>query len=123
MQPATAGNAPTRSSPRPASDRQAFDRPGVTGKEIALKHLFLMAAALWLLAGCHAMTLEEARAACTKQGGFLVVLHTQKLTRSGIGDEVASPGDCVSPEKFHAVPRPTEPPSGAANLAGVNAPR
>jgi hypothetical protein len=91
----------------------------LTGKEITLKRLSLMAAALCLLAGCHAMTLEEARAACTKQGGFLVVIHTQKLTLAGIGDEVASPGDCVSPEKFHAAPRPAEPPSGAA----VNVPR
>jgi predicted small secreted protein len=54
-----------------------------------------------VLAGCeHRMTLEEARAACTKQGGFLVVLHTQKVTMSGVGPEIDSPGDCVSPDKF-----------------------
>ena len=51
-----------------------------------MTRLSLMAAALFLLAGCHVMTLEEARAACTKQGGFLVVVHTQKLTLAGVGD-------------------------------------
>ena len=50
------------------------------------------------------MTLEEARAACTKEGGFLVVLHTQKVTMSGLGPEVDTPGDCVSPSKFDNLP-------------------
>jgi hypothetical protein len=54
-----------------------------------------------VLAGCeHQMTLEEARAACTKQGGFLVVIHTMKVTLAGVGPETDSPGDCVSPGKF-----------------------
>ena len=72
-----------------------------------MKRLPAMAAFLCLLAGCRALTLEEARAACTKQGGFLVIIHTQKITLSGVGDEVASPGDCISPDKFHdAAPTP-----------------
>ena len=54
-----------------------------------------------VLAGCqHQMTLEEARAACTKQGGFLVVIHTMKVTMAGVGPETDSPGDCISPGKF-----------------------
>jgi len=54
-----------------------------------------------VLAGCeHQMTLEEARAACTKQGGFLVVIHTMKVTLAGVGPETDSPGDCVSAGKF-----------------------
>ena len=61
-----------------------------------------------VLAGCqHQMTLEEARAACTKQGGFLVVIHTAKVTLAGVGPEIDSPGDCVSPGKFdNAKPAP-----------------
>ena len=74
-----------------------------------MKRLSLMAAALFLLAGCQTMTLEEARAACTKQGGFLVVVHTQKITLAGVGDEVDSPGRCVSPDKFRANPSPAPP--------------
>lgn len=54
-----------------------------------------------VLAGCeHQMTLEEARAACTKQGGFLVVIHTAKVTLAGVGPEKDSPGDCISAGKF-----------------------
>ena len=78
-----------------------------------MTRLSVMAAALCLLAGCHAMTLEEARAACTKQGGFLVVVHTQKLTLAGVGDEVDSPGRCVSPDQFHANPAPSPAPAAA----------
>ena len=53
------------------------------------------------LAGCHpALTLEEAQAQCTKQGGLLVVIYTQKFTRTSMGPVVASPGDCVSPDRF-----------------------
>lgn len=65
-----------------------------------------------VLAGCeHRMTLEEARAACTKQGGFLVVIHTQKVTRSGIEPEIDSPGDCVSSGKFDAPAAPVTAPA------------
>lgn len=73
-----------------------------------------------MLMGCqHEMTLEEARALCTKQGGLLVVFYSQKLTTSGIGPQVASPGECLSPSKFDA--RPT-PPLAAPNgpLSGSN---
>ena len=58
-----------------------------------------------MLVGCqHEMTLEEARALCTKQGGLLVVFYSQKLTTSGIGPQIARPGDCVSPSKFDTKP-------------------
>jgi len=67
------------------------------------------------LAGCtHEMTLAEAQAACTKQGGLLMVVHEQKVTLAGVGPEVAKPGDCVSPTRFDkpgqatsAAPAPT----------------
>lgn len=78
-----------------------------------MTRLSLIAAALFLLAGCHAMTLEEARAACTQQGGFLVVVHTQKITLAGVGDEVDSPGRCVSPDKFRADPAASPAPAAA----------
>jgi len=56
-----------------------------------------------LLAGCqHRLTLEEAQALCTKQGGFLVVIHTQKLTLSGVGPDIPSPGNCIAPDNFDA---------------------
>jgi hypothetical protein len=65
-----------------------------------------------VLAGCQPqMTLAEARAACTKQGGFLVVIHTQKITLSGVGPEIDSPGDCVSPGRFGTS---TTPPAASA---------
>ena len=65
-----------------------------------------------VLAGCeHRMTLEEARAACTKQGGFLVVLHTQKITMAGVGPEIDTPGDCVSPGKFDNAAKPAPAPA------------
>lgn len=60
-----------------------------------------VALALSLLTGCqHELTLEEARELCAKQGGLLVVIYSQKITRAGVGKEIASPGDCVSPSKF-----------------------
>jgi hypothetical protein len=65
-----------------------------------------------VLAGCqHQMTLEEARAACTKQGGFLVVLHTMKVTMAGVGPETDSPGDCISPGKFDNPAKPAATPA------------
>ena len=74
-----------------------------------VKRGLVVMVALAMLAGCeHRMTLEEARAACTKQGGFLVVLHTQKVTMSGVGPEVDSPGDCVSAGKFDAPAAPAK---------------
>jgi len=66
------------------------------------------------LAGCQpTMTLEQARAACTKQGGFLVVLHTQKITMAGVGPEIDTPGDCVSPGKFDNAAKPPPAPAPA----------
>jgi hypothetical protein len=74
-----------------------------------------------VLAGCQTrMTLEEAQALCTKQRGLLVVIYTQKITRTGeVGPPLASPGDCVSPSKFDVatpapVPAPANPPAAAA---------
>ena len=71
----------------------------------------------WVLAGCqHQMTLEEARAACTKQGGFLVVIHTMKVTLAGVGPETDTPGDCISAGKFdNAAKPPAKPASAPAN--------
>lgn len=64
-----------------------------------------------VLAGCeHQMTLEEARAACTKQGGFLVVIHTMKVTMAGVGPETDSPGDCISSGKFDNTAKPSAAP-------------
>jgi hypothetical protein len=59
----------------------------------------------------HKMTLEEARAACAKQGGFLTVIYTQKITRSGVGDEIANPGDCIPADKFDMAGRQVSPPA------------
>lgn len=59
----------------------------------------------FVLAGCQdRLTLEEAQALCKKQGGLLMVIYSQKLTASGIGPQIASPGDCVSPSKFDIAP-------------------
>jgi len=53
------------------------------------------------LAGCQEnLTLAEAQARCTKQGGFLVIIHTQKITSSGVGPDIPSAGNCVAPSKF-----------------------
>jgi len=63
--------------------------------------------AIWVviafsLAGCQErLSLEEAQARCAQQGGLLVVIHSQKISRSGaVGPDQPSPGDCVSPSKF-----------------------
>ncbi len=73
-----------------------------------------------VLAGCqHPMTLEEARVQCTKQGGFLVVFYTQKVTLAGVGPEVASPGNCVSASNFNTAP--AAPPASGAPASGAPA--
>ncbi len=74
--------------------------------------LFVFLAAL-LLAGCQSkvMTLEEAQAQCTKKGGLLAVIYTQEVSAAGLGPEVASPGDCISPRKFDAPGAPPAPPN------------
>jgi hypothetical protein len=59
----------------------------------------------FVLAGCQdGLTLKEAQALCTKQGGLLVVIYSQKLTAAGVGPQTASPGDCISPSKFDISP-------------------
>jgi len=64
-----------------------------------------------VLAGCEhqVMTLEEAQAACAKKGGLLAVIYTQKITIAGLEPEVASPGDCIRPDKFDAAPPANAP--------------
>jgi hypothetical protein len=58
----------------------------------------------FVLAGCSGgLILEQAQALCTKQGGLLVMIYSQKLTASGIGPQSASPGDCISPSKFDII--------------------
>jgi len=72
--------------------------------------LAIVAACVFALSGCQGkMTLEEAQAACTKKGGLLVVIYSQKITAAGPGEEVALPGDCISPSKFDATPAPAAP--------------
>ena len=59
----------------------------------------------FVLAGCQPRsTLEEAQALCTKQGGLLTIIYTQKITIAGPGPQIASPGDCISPSKFDEIP-------------------
>lgn len=68
------------------------------------------------LAGCaHKLTLEEAQALCTQQGGFLVIIHAQPISKAGvIGPDEPSPGECVAPGKFDvAKPVPAQPPAQA----------
>ena len=60
----------------------------------------VMAALLGLVACQEKLTLEQAQALCTKKGGLLVVIYSQKITMAGPGLETASPGDCISPSKF-----------------------
>jgi len=73
--------------------------------------LFVFLAGL-VLAGCQSkiMTLEEAQAQCMKKGGLLMIIYTQQVSAAGLGPEVASPGDCVSPSKFD-IPPPAAPPA------------
>jgi hypothetical protein len=63
--------------------------------------VFLALAGL-VLGGCESekLTLEQAQARCTKKGGFLVVIYTQKITTAGLEPEVAIPGDCLSPKSY-----------------------
>jgi hypothetical protein len=75
----------------------------------------IMALGAFMLAGCqHKLTLEEAQALCQKQGGLLVLVYTQKITASGPGEQVVSPGDCVSADKFGVPPEspPANQPAG-----------
>lgn len=74
----------------------------------------IMALAGLLLAGCQtSMTLEQAQAACDKQGGLLVIIYTEKITRSTVGPVIASPGNCVSPSRFDKETSSATPGAGA----------
>ena len=74
------------------------------------------------VAGCqHELTLEEAQAACTKQGGFLVVFYSQKVTMAGLGPQIATPGNCVSAGKFDKAPAASAPPASASALPAAPA--
>lgn len=79
-------------------------------------------AAAFGLTGCqHQMTLEEARAACTQQGGFLVVIYTQKITVAGVGPQIASPGNCVSSSSFNTAPAMSASSASPAPATAVSA--
>ena len=72
--------------------------------------LFAILAA-FMLAGCqHKLTLDEAQEQCMKKGGLLMVIYTQQITASGPGEQVASPGNCISSSKFDA-PQTNNPPA------------
>lgn len=61
------------------------------------------AVAVIALGGCQTpaeRSLEEAQAACMKQGGLLTVIYTQQVTASGIGPRVGHAGSCVPLSKF-----------------------
>jgi len=75
----------------------------------------IVALGAFVLAGCQEiLTREQAQALCTKQGGLLAVIYTQKITTSGIGPQIASPGDCISPSKFDVKPAAPPAASGSA---------
>jgi len=79
-----------------------------------VKRIAVVIAALLGLAACQEkLTLEQAQALCTKKGGLLVVIYSQKITMAGPGPETASPGDCISPSKFDAANRPAAAPAAA----------
>jgi len=66
----------------------------------------IVAVGAFVLAGCQdRLTLE--------QGGLLAVIYTQKITTSGVGPQIASPGDCISPSKFDI--KPAAPPATSAS--------
>ena len=74
----------------------------------------IAAVGVFVLAGCQdKLTLEQAQALCTKKGGFLVVIYTQKITMAGPGPETASPGDCIAPSKFDTATPPAATPAPA----------
>lgn len=72
------------------------------------------------LAGCQQkLTLEQAQALCEKKGGLLMVIYTQPITTAGPGEQVASPGDCVSTDKFGVAPSAPQPPPATGAAAKV----
>ncbi|HET7085945.1 MAG TPA: hypothetical protein VFI23_14305 [Rhizomicrobium sp.] len=75
-----------------------------------MKFVFVAILGALALAGCQEkLTLEQAQAECAKKGGFLVVISTQKITAAGPGEEVESPGNCVSSSKFDVAASPPAP--------------
>jgi hypothetical protein len=73
------------------------------------------------LAGCqHQLTVEEARALCTQQGGFLMVFYSQKVTVSGeVGPQVATPGNCISSSKFDMAQPQSTPAAPGSNVSAA----
>ena len=76
----------------------------------------VLAVAACLLAGCQGkLTVEQARALCTQQGGVLTVFYAQEITRSGNKPPTESPGDCITPDKFGIPPSPPAPVNAPAS--------
>ena len=76
----------------------------------------LLALALFVLAACtHEMTLEEAKADCDKKGGQLTIFYSQKITLSGVGPIIQTPGECITSDAFLLPPKtaPATPPAPA----------
>jgi hypothetical protein len=73
--------------------------------------------ALVMLAGCaHEMTLEEAKADCDKKGGQLTIFYSQKITLSGVGPIIQTPGECITSDIF--ILRSKSPPASPPAPAG-----
>gem|GEM_PF-6142210 len=72
---------------------------------------------VFALAGCvHKLTLDEIQEQCMKQGGMLMIIYTQEITASGPGEQIASPGRCVTPDNFEASSTPSpQPPASQGN--------
>jgi len=69
--------------------------------------LFAILPMLALAGGCQSKsTLDEAQEQCMKKGGMLMIIYTQEISLSGLGPQVASPGDCILPSKFDPEPAP-----------------
>ncbi|MDP1586237.1 MAG: hypothetical protein Q8M07_00715, partial [Prosthecobacter sp.] len=68
-----------------------------------------------LLGSCQtSMTLEQAQARCAEKGGLLTIIYTQSITASGIGEQIPTPGDCISPSRFETTaPKPSGAPPPA----------
>ena len=107
MRPWTAWTAQIRSSRPPKARAARAERKVLHKGEASVKFALVVSVGViasgFVLTGCqHQLTLEEARAACTQQGGFLVVIYTQQITMAGVGPQVATPGNCVSSKDFNA---------------------
>lgn len=75
--------------------------------------LFAILPMLALAGGCQSKnTLDEAQERCMNKGGMLMIIYTQEISLSGLGPQVASPGDCVLPSNFD--PEPAHSPAAPA---------